>query len=81
MACSLLQLLSELHSWGENFSLLVGPRAEGFSKLHLMASGSWKEEGSGGWQEKKNRMQGGTGTLVSTSATNYPVSQIYLPHS
>lgn len=78
MACSLLQLLSELHSWGENSNLLLGPRAQGFSKLHLMASGSWEEEGSVG---EESRVGEGRGTLISTGATNYPVSQSYLPHS
>lgn len=58
--CSLLQLLSELHSWGENSNLLPGPRAPGFSKLHLMTSGSWKGEGN---MERRTEWGEGRGTL------------------
>lgn len=63
-ACAVLQLLSELHSWGQNSNLLLGLRAQGFSKLHLMASPSWKEERRWG-EESTGRGRGGKGGAPS----------------
>lgn len=58
-ACSLLQLLSELHSWGEDSNLLLGLRAQGFSSSASNSAGLSLLEGGEGEGKQGRRGLGG----------------------
>lgn len=74
-ACSLLQLLSELHSWGENSNLLLGLRAQGFSSSPSSTCWPLPAGRRGGGREAKKKWGRERGDwrdiLVSGGATNY----------